>query len=91
MADLFFPQKRWYLYDTTTGTTVLKHPFDSTTPVRCPHCQKALVIENYKAHCCGYDYFTGWGAIQQRQPVCRHDRKSGRGWQSLRPYLKPGE
>jgi hypothetical protein len=81
-----FPEKRWYLYDTTNGTIVLKHPYKPGMEVPCPHCGKVLAIENYQAQCCGQQFKTGFGEVHQKEPVGQHQKTVGRGWQSLRPY-----
>ena len=78
----------WCLYDDTLGNIVLKHPYKPERPVPCPHCGQTLRIENYRATCCGQEFKTGFGEIRQRAPVGTHQRQSGRGWASLRPYAK---
>ena len=81
-----FPQQIWYLYDNTAGKTILTHRYDRGATGPCPHCGKKLVIENYRSTCCGYEFRTSFGEIAQRQPVKKHNRLAGRGWDSLRPY-----
>lgn len=83
-----FPDRRWYLYDNTAGSTVLKHPYRAGDQVPCPHCGSPLAIENYRAACCGKTLKTSFGEIAQREPVGTHERSIGRGWSSLRPYDK---
>jgi hypothetical protein len=78
----------WCLYDNTSGRVILKHPWRKGLQVPCPHCGKPLTVENYKAACCNQEFGTGFGEIHQREPVGTHDRTSGRGWFSLRPYVK---
>jgi predicted RNA-binding Zn-ribbon protein involved in translation (DUF1610 family) len=87
-----FPKQIWYLYDNTSGKTILKHQYERGVVVPCPHCGKKLVIENYRSTCCGYQFRTSFGEIAQCQPVAEHNRLAGRGWDSLRPYKqeKPG-
>ena len=81
-----FPQRIWYLYDNTSGKVILKHPYRRGMTVPCPYCGKSLVIANYRAACCGNEFHTSFGEIAQRQPVGDHNRTSGRGWGSLRPF-----
>jgi hypothetical protein len=81
-----FPKAIWYLYDDTSGNTVLKHRYREGKSVPCPHCGEPLMVENYRASCCGHAFKTSFGEIRQREPVARHNRRSGRGWASLRPY-----
>ncbi len=81
-----FPEKKWYLYDNTTGSIVLKHPYSRGMEVLCPYCSKPLAVENYRAECCENQFKTGFGEIHQVQPVGKHSKMTGRGWQSLRPF-----
>jgi hypothetical protein len=81
-----FPETRWYLYDTTSGQTVLKHPFRPGLTIPCPACGSSLKLENYRADCCGESFRTGFGEIRRVRPVGIHNRQVGRGWASLRPY-----
>lgn len=85
-----FPQSIWYLYDNVAGSIILKHPYSRGMAVPCPHCGKTLIVENYRAACCGYTFRTSFGEIAQREHVGEHHRTTGRGWSSLRPY-KQGE
>jgi hypothetical protein len=79
----------WCLYDDMAGQIMLKHPWGKRIKVvPCPHCGNALVVENYKATCCGKNFKTGFSEFRQVEPVGTHKRASGRGWASLRPYLK---
>jgi hypothetical protein len=64
-----FPEKRWYLYDDLGGNIVLKHPYWHNIEVKCPHCEKVLILENYRAQCCEKTFKTGFGAIRQVEPV----------------------
>ena len=83
-----FPTKpAWWLYDTTDGRVILKHPYHRGMKVPCPHCGHELTIKDYRAECCGRSFRTGFGAISQREPVGKHTKTSGRGWSSLRPFL----
>lgn len=82
-----FPDSRWYLYDSTSGTTILKHPFRPGMSVPCPHCGQPLLIEGYSAFCCGEQFKTSFGEISQRRPVSTHIRGAGCGWASLRPFV----
>jgi hypothetical protein len=77
---------RWCLYDALHGRTVLKHPFRLGLRIPCPQCQQPLQVSQHKASCCGYNFKTNFGEIHQTEPVGAHNRKSGRGWESLRPY-----
>ena len=83
----FTAKPAWWLYDTTTGNVVLKHPYHRGMKVRCPHCGLELTIKDYRAECCGRSFRTGFGEIAQREPVGKHTKTSGRGWSSLRPFL----
>jgi hypothetical protein len=47
-----FPERKWYLYDNTSGAVILKHPYWPKIEAKCPYCEKLLKIENYKAQCC---------------------------------------
>lgn len=78
----------WCLYDNMAGQIILKHPFWSGLAVPCPHCSKTLRIDNYKAVCCGYTFRTGFGEIAQREPYGQHKKTDGRGWKSLRPFVR---
>ena len=84
-----FPEKRWYLYDNVSGSTVLKHPYRSGSKVHCPHCGSLLKVRDYSASCCEEVFKTGHGEIHQQRPLETHHHIRGRGWQSLRPYDKP--
>jgi hypothetical protein len=83
-----FPEKRWYLYDDTNGNIRLKHPYWPKIKVKCPYCNKLLTVENYKAQCCGKIFKTGFWEIHQIEPIGKHNKTSGRGWDSLRPFIK---
>lgn len=83
----FTAKPAWWLYDTTTGNVVLKHPYHRGMKVPCPHCGLELAIKDYRAECCGRSFRTGFGAIAQKEPVGHHTKTSGRGWSSLRPFL----
>lgn len=90
-----FPQMRWYLYDNTSGKIILKHPYYRNLLVKCPYCDEWLWVEDYQAECCGKTFKTGFWEIHQVEPFGTHNRKSGRGWRSLRPFdretdLQPG-
>ncbi len=76
----------WCLYDSLFGEILLKHPWRKGQEVPCPHCGKTLVIENYRAKCCDHEFKASFGEICQCEPVGKHNRKSGRGWTSIRPY-----
>jgi hypothetical protein len=78
----------WCLYDDTSGNVVLKHPYKRGRPISCPHCGQTLQMENYMATCCGQEFKTSFGEIRQRAPLGAHQRHSGCGWASLRPYTK---
>jgi hypothetical protein len=75
----------WCLYDNTSGTIILKHPFGNIGAVPCPRCLKPLVVEKYRASCCGFNFRTGFHEISQIEPFGTHEKKSGRGWETLRP------
>ncbi|MFA5866223.1 MAG: hypothetical protein WC975_16240 [Phycisphaerae bacterium] len=81
-----FPEKLWYFYDNTEGNIVLKHPYQKGMEVPCPYCGKLLAVENYRAQCCNQQFKTGFWEIRQIEPVGKHQKTQGRGWQSLRPY-----
>ena len=81
-----YPEKKWYLYDTTSGNIILTHPYVNGMTVLCPHCNKPLIIENYTAECCGNQFKTSFGGIRQVKSIGSHNKMVGRGWQSLRPY-----
>ncbi len=76
----------WCLYDNMAGQVVLKHPWRRGLVVPCPNCGEPMTVENYKAECCGQLFKTAFNEIRQVEPVGTHDRTSGRGWASLRPY-----
>lgn len=76
----------WCLYDTIEGRIILTHPCRPGLNVPCPHCGQRLVIEDYRAECCGKTFRTGFGGLTQCEPVGNHNKTSGRGWSSLRPY-----
>jgi len=76
----------WCLYDNTSGHVVLKHPWRNGLVVDCPHCGEPLAVEDYGARCCSQYFKIGFGEIRQIEPVGTHDRTSGCGWASLRPY-----
>jgi hypothetical protein len=76
----------WCLYDNMAGQVVLKHPWRCGLDVSCPYCGTLLSVDNFAAACCGRQFKTGFNEIRQVEPVGTHDRKSGRGWASLRPY-----
>ena len=82
-----FPEVRWYLYDNLSGAVILKHPYRPGLKIRCPHCGEQLKVERYTASCCGEEFKTSFGEIHQRRAVGIHDRTSGRGWASLRPFV----
>lgn len=84
----FLENPMWYLYDTTNGKTVLKHPSRGKLPIPCPHCGRKLEIVEYKASCCNYNFQISFGVVMQVEPVALHNKTSGRGWKSLRPFEK---
>lgn len=86
-----FPKKQWYLYDTTDGRIVLKHPYHKNMDIPCPYCGTLLNVIKYKSICCGKLFTTGFWEIKQKEPLGYHKRKSGRGWKSLRPYNSSGD
>ena len=75
----------WCLYDDMAGNIILMHPWRPGISVLCPRCGTHLILERYRATCCGFEFKTGFGAIRQAIPIGTHDRTSGRGWSSLRP------
>jgi len=81
-----FPEKKWYLYDNTSGSVILKHPYSKGMEVLCPYCNKLLVIENYRAECCENQFKTGFEEIHQVHPIAKHNKTTGCDWQSLRPF-----
>ena len=86
-----FPKEIWFnpvwcLYDNISGEIILKHPWRKGITVLCPHCGKELSVFEYKAQCCGQIFKIGNSEIRQVQPHGYHDKKYGRGWQSLRPF-----
>ncbi len=81
-----FPKRMWYLYDNTSGNTILKHPYRANDSVPCPYCAEPLLVQNYRAQCCNQEFRTSFGEIAQREPIGQHLRRSGRGWSSLRPF-----
>ena len=81
-----FPLKKWYLYDTTDGRVILKHPFKKGMDIPCPYCGQNLNIVDFWAQCCDQLFTTGFWEVHQNNPFGHHSKKSGRGWQSLRPY-----
>ncbi|MBL7129747.1 MAG: hypothetical protein ISS16_12310 [Ignavibacteria bacterium] len=78
----------WCLYDNLSGITILKHPWQTGLKVNCPHCNKLLNFEKYKASCCGFNFGISFNEVHQKEPVGTHDKTSGRGWESIRPYIK---
>jgi hypothetical protein len=87
-----FPKhNQWYLYDTTAGTTVLKHFYTHGVTVACPHCDQPLEIVGYTGACCGQIFTTSFGTLTQREPYGRHDKRGERGWRSLRPFIRMAE
>lgn len=83
-----FPEKRWYLYDDTNRNIRLKHPYWPNAEVKCPYCEELMIIENYKAQCCGNVFKISFGEIRQTEPVGKHNKVNNRGWSSLRPFTK---
>jgi len=83
----FSASSAWWLYDTTDGRVILKHPYRPGMQVLCPHCGHKLTIKDYRAECCGRTFRTGFGEIAQKAPVGKHTKTSGRGWSSIRPFL----
>jgi hypothetical protein len=81
-----FPEKKWYLYDATDGRIVLKHPFRRGMEIPCPYCGSLLIINDYKATCCGQLFKTAFYEIHQVKPFGYQNRKTKKGWASLRPY-----
>jgi hypothetical protein len=95
LAGMFPPEfsakPAWWLYDTTNGHVILKHPDHRGMKVLCPHCGNELTIKDYRAECCERSFRTSFGEIAQREPVGSHNKTSGRGWASLRPFLPSEE
>lgn len=83
---------KWYLYDDLSGETKLIHrwreDYEQGT-IRCPDCDSPLMFKNYKATCpkCGEEFKSGWGKVFRVKPFGTHEKKYGRGWESLRPYM----
>lgn len=84
---------RWYLYDDTLGNIKLVHrwreDYEQGT-IYCPDCDEPLFFKEYKAKCskCGEEFRSGFGQVYRVKPFGSHKKKTGRGWQSLRPYVK---
>lgn len=87
--DKIYHNPTWCLYDNTSGKTILKHPWRKGIKVNCPHCDKLLNFEKYKANCCGHSFGISFNEVSQHEPIGTHDRITGRGWDSIRPYIKP--
>lgn len=77
----------WYLYDNTSGKTLLISKFPNDD-IKCPDCNCPLEFENYEAICpsCNEVFKSGWGNYYRVNPIGTHNKKKGRGWASLRPY-----
>lgn len=90
-----FPREIWYnpvwcLYDNTSGNIILKHPWRKGLDVLCPYCGKVLRVADYKAICCNQEFRISHHEISQIKPIGTHQRKTGRGWASIRPYNSVG-
>ena len=86
----------WYLYADTNGNIRLIHRWRSDYEkgsIRCPHCNIPLFFRNYRGFCskCGNEFKTGFGRVYQKNPVGKHNKTKGRGWQSLRLWCKEVE
>lgn len=86
-----FPREIWFnpiwcLYDNMSGKIILKHPYHKGLNVPCPYCAKNLIFKDYKASCCNQEFKTGFNEVIQREPYGTHQRNSGRGWASIRPF-----
>ena len=78
----------WCLYGDTSDNIRLKHPWEDDFIVPCPHCGKVLQFKNYKAICCDKNFGISFNEICQKEIIGKHNRKFGRGWASIRPYIK---
>ena len=86
------PDDRWYLYDDTRGQTKLIHrwreDYEQGT-IHCPDCNVPLFFKDYSAKCakCGEEFRSGFGQVYRVRAAGFHEKKYGRGWKSLRPYV----
>jgi hypothetical protein len=71
----------WFLYDDLSGNTWIQTKDDVT---HCPICDELITFIGYSGRHCGYKYKTYFGVLRLMTPYAKHNKQSGRGWQSVR-------
>ena len=80
--DIGDDMTNWALYDDTSGNTWIQTRDDV---LKCPICNSFIDFHGkYEGVCCGIKFKQSWGLVRITTPFRKHDKKYGRGWQSIR-------